>query len=216
MAEDKGTDNWLSLKDAAVRLSVHPTTLRRWADSGSIAYMLTPGGHRRFAETDIDRFLQEQRRAQAMLPVAQAWAERALTRTRQGIAAQRSEPWMEAMDEAHRELHRQLGRRLMGLTLQYISSEEENSNLLQEARTIGYEYGRLNLNLGMALPDALAASMYFRDELIEVALQLPDSAAIRAKDNLRLMRRINQLLNTVHLAIAQIYDTGTPPPLLEQ
>lgn len=215
MAEDRATGNWLSLKDAAARLTVHPTTLRRWADNGAVAYMLTPGGHRRFAEADIDLFLLEQRRGQITQPAAQVWAERALTRTRQGLAAQRSKPWMETMDEPHRELHRQLGRRLMGLTLQYISGEEENGNLLQEARAIGWEYGRLNHNSGMALPDALAASMYFRDELIEVALQLPDTASIRPKDNLRLMRRINQLLNTVHLAIAEVYDTGGQPPLPE-
>lgn len=208
MATDLTADNWLSLKDAAARLTVHPTTLRRWADKGAITYMLTPGGHRRFAEADIDRFVQEQRRAHAPVPVAQAWAEQALTRTRASLATQRSKPWMETMGEDVRELHRQLGRQLMGLTLQYISSEEANGNLLQEAKAIGHEYGRLNRASGMTLPNALAASMYFRDELIEVALQLPDtaSASVRPQDNLRLMRRINQLLNAVHLAIAEVYD----------
>jgi len=210
MATELSTENWLSLKEAAERLTIHPATLRRWADKGAIPYMLTPGGHRRFSETDLDRFLQEQRREQSTLPMAQAWAEQALTRTRQGLAAQGSQPWMMTMDDANRDLHRQLGRRLMGLTLQYISSEEANGDMLQEAQSIGWEYGRINRAAGMSLSDALTASMYFRDELIEVALQLPDSVHVRTHDNLRLMRRINQLLNAVHLAIAEIYEDGRP------
>ncbi len=206
MANESVTDTWLSLKNAAALLNIHPGTLRRWADKGAIPHMLTPGGHRRFSQADIERFLQEQRRAQPPTLMAQAWAEQAMTRTRQGLEAQQHKPWMETMDADHRELHRQLGRRLMGLTLQYVSSEDENEGLLAEARAIGHEYGRINQAIGMALPDALAASMFFRDELIEVALQLPDTANIRQQDNLRLMRRINQLLNAVHLAIAEIYD----------
>lgn len=198
---------WLSLKQASEQLNIHPTTLRRWANQGAIPHILTPGGHRRFAAADIEQFLRNQRQAQPLIPAAQSWAEQALTRTQQGLAAQSSQPWLATMNDAHRELHRQLGRRLMGLTLQYISSEEENGNLLQEARAIGHEYGRINRATGMALTDALGVSMFFRDELIDVALQLPDEAGIRPRDNLRLMRRINQLLNAVHLAIAEIYDS---------
>ncbi len=208
MSDKNLTDNWLALKDAAALLSVHPGTLRRWADKGAISYMLTPGGHRRFSESDIKQFLQEQRRAQQPVPMAQVWAEQAMTRTRQGIDSQRHKPWMETMDADHREIHRRLGRRLMGLTLQYISCEEENGSLLAEAQSIGYEYGRIDQAIGMALPDALAASMFFRDELIEVALQMPDTTSIRQQDNLRLMRRINHLLNTVHLAIAEVFDAA--------
>lgn len=206
MLHETAADNWLSLKEAAALLSIHPATLRRWADKDAIPYMLTPGGHRRFSERDIKNFLQEQRRAQQPFAMAQVWAEQAMVRTRQGLAAQQHKPWMETMNADHREQHRQLGRRLMGLTLQYISSEEANGNLLAEAKAIGHEYGRINQATGMALTDALAASMFFRDELIEVALQLPDTAGIRQQDNLRLMRRINQLLNAVHLAIAEAYD----------
>ena len=94
----------------------------------------------------------------------------------------------------------------MGLTLQYISSEEGNGHLLEQARDVGYEYGKISLEVGLPLTDALQAAIYFRDELIEVALQLPGSTQIRPEDNLRLMRRINRLLNVVHLAVAEMYE----------
>ena len=45
--------SWLSLDEAAKRLSVHPATLREWADKGQIRTFRTPGGHRRFSEADV-------------------------------------------------------------------------------------------------------------------------------------------------------------------
>jgi hypothetical protein len=48
--------------------------------------------------------------------------------------------------------------------------------------------------------------------MIETALQLPDNVHIQPQANMRLMRRINTLLNTVHLAIAEVYDAHNSVP----
>jgi len=200
------TQTWLPLRLAAARLNVHPTTLRRWADNGDIPFLLTPGGHRRFAVADIEEFASSRSQRRALVPVEQVWAEKAMRRTRRALAKPAPEEWFTDMTEDHRARHRQLGRQLMGLTLQYISSEEGNGHLLGQAREVGYEYGKISLEVGLPLTDALQAAIYFRDELIEVALQLPGSTQIRPEDNLRLMRRINRLLNVVHLAVAEMYE----------
>jgi excisionase family DNA binding protein len=205
---ESDTQTWLPLRLAADRLNVHPTTLRRWADNGDIPFLLTPGGHRRFAVADIEEFASSRSRRRALVPVEQVWAEKAMRRTRRALASPAPEEWFAGMTDDHRAQHRQLGRQLMGLTLQYISSEEGNGHLLEQAREVGYAYGKLNLEVGLPLTDALQAAIYFRDELIEVALQLPGSTRIRPEDNLRLMRRINRLLNIVHLAVAEMYEEG--------
>lgn len=197
---------WLPLRLAAARLDIHPTTLRRWADNGEIPFLLTPGGHRRFAVADIDQFASARSQRHALVPVEQVWAEKALTRTRRALSQPVPEDWFTDMTEDHRARHRQLGRQLMGLTLQYISSKDGNGHLLEQAREVGYEYGKISIEVGLLLTDALQAAIYFRDELIEVALQLPGSTQIRPEDNLRLMRRINRLLNVVHLAVAETYE----------
>ncbi len=197
---------WLPLRLAAARLNVHPTTLRRWADNGDIPFLLTPGGHRRFSTSDIEEFASTRSRRRALVPLEQVWAEKALTRTRSAVTEPAPEEWFSHMTEDHRARHRQLGRQLMGLTLQYISSEEGNGHLLEQAREVGFEYGKISIEVGMPLTGALQAAIYFRDELIEVALQLPGSTQIRPEDNLRLMRRINKLLNVVHLAVAEMYE----------
>jgi hypothetical protein len=114
---------------------------------------------------------------------------------------------MQTIDDASRERSRLLGRQLMALTLQYISNGEDD-RLLDDARNIGLEYGRNCMQMLMPLTDALQASMFFRDTLIETALQLPDNVNIRPEANVRLLRRINTLLNAVHLAIAEVYDAA--------
>ncbi len=200
------TEQWLTLSKAAQHLNVHPTTLRRWADNGDILFMLTPGGHRRFSSTDIQDFANGRRQLRRTQGVEEMWAERALVETRQQIAAKQDRPWLANYDNARREEHRVLGRQLMGLTLQYVSDPNSNGNILEQARVVGQEYGRLAREENLPLTDALQAAMFFRDMLIEVALQLPEETRIQPQANLQLMRRINKLLNTVNLAIAEIYE----------
>ncbi len=196
-------ETWLSLTQAANQFNVHPTTLRRWANNGQIPYILTPGGHRRFALSDIETFFKRQQRGGSSVP--QLWADKALTHARQEMSQYSESSWMMAMDDHYREIHRRLGQKLLGLTLQYISGNGESEQLLEEARHIGYEYGRISQELNLPLTVPLQASLFFRDRLIEAALQLPDSTRIQTKENLYLLERINTLINTVHLAIAETY-----------
>lgn len=205
------TEQWLPLSTAAKQLNVHPTTLRRWADDGEIAVMLTPGSHRRFALSDIEDFARNRHGLRRSSGIEQAWADHALTVARREIVAHQNAHWLESLDAAERERGRLMGQQLMALTLQYISNGQDEQ-LLAEARRMGQNYGRHCQSLGMPLTDALQASIFFRDTMIETALQLPDNVHIQPQANMRLMRRINTLLNTVHLAIAEVYDAHNSVP----
>ena len=190
---------------AAQQLNVHPTTLRRWADNGEIPVMLTPGGHRRFAASDLATFASERRSLRHVNNLEQMWANAALTQTRQEITTHQDERWLASFDEEVKSRHRQLGQRLMGLTLRYIS-DDDGEPLLQEARQIGREYANIALDATIPLTEAVQAAMFFRDTLVETALHLPEDTHVRPQASLRLLRRINRLLNVVQLAIAEVYD----------
>ena len=207
MNSETNPEQWLSLKEASKRLNVHPTTLRRWADNGDIPIMLTPGGHRRFSSIDIEQFAQNRHGLRRVSGIEQVWADRALTAARQEIVSQNNMPWLEAIDEDSRQRSRIVGRQLMALTLQYISNGDDDQ-ILDEARNLGVEYGYNCQEMGMPLTDALQASMFFRDTMIETAMTLPENVNIRPEANMRLLRRINTLLNTVHLAVAEVYDAS--------
>jgi len=207
MNSETNPEQWLSLKEASKRLNVHPTTLRRWADNGDIPIMLTPGGHRRFSSVDIEQFAQNRHGLRRVSGIEQVWADRALTAARQEIVSQNNMPWLDAIDEDSRQRSRVVGRQLMALTLQYISNGDDD-RILDEARNLGCEYGYNCQEMKMPLTDALQASMFFRDTMIETAMTLPENVNIRPEANMRLLRRINTLLNTVHLAVAEVYDAS--------
>jgi excisionase family DNA binding protein len=206
MSKRMAIETWLSLSEAAAQLGVHRTTLRRWANHGDVPSMRTPGGHRRFAASVIERIAQEGR-STAVTPAAElVWAQQAMIQTRYEISRPADKPWLTAVAEPNRIQHRLLGQRLMGLTLQYVSAVSNHERLLEEARQIGLAYGRLAQADQMSLPDVLQATLFFRDMLVETALNLSPAAGVQPEDNLRLTRRISQIMNSVHLAIASTYE----------
>jgi len=196
---------WLSLSAAAKLLNIHPTTLRRWADNGEIPFLLTPGGHRRFNNDDIRQFAEKRHGVRKPHGMVQRWADAAVANARHEIVIHQQYNWISSLDEPTRQHNRQLGQQLMALTLQYLLNGE-GDQLLLEARGIGQQYGETAIAAGLPLTEALEASMFFRDTLVETALQLPENARVRPEANIQLMRRINTLLNTVLLAIAEVYD----------
>jgi excisionase family DNA binding protein len=199
-------ETWLTISDAAHRLGVHPTTLRRWADEGQIPVIFTPGGHRRFSESGIEYLKTERSRLRVIYGLEEIWAEQALSRARAEVITHREKKWLASFDESERENKRLLGRRMMGLLLQYVSLNQGGEEIIEEARRIGHEHAQNTLDLGMSSKDALQATMFFRDTVMEAAIDLPETANIRTEANARLLRRINELMNAFQLAVVEIYD----------
>src|SRR5512139_2938193 len=221
--EDDQFKPWLSLNEAAKQLGVHPATLRRWADDGEIAVMVTPGGHRRFAVAEIDRFSEERQRQRVVSGIEQMWADQVLDETRRQITAQHDAAWLSTFDEKQREHKRILGRQLLGITLKYILLKECGEDLLDSAHAIGREHALDGLQMGLPLVEALRIILFFRDMMFKVALQLPEVAHVKAEVNAQLLRRIGALLAMVELAVAETYDyarlqslTGQPASQLER
>jgi len=50
-------DKILSISEAAQYLGVFPLTLRNWENKGLIKAFRTPGGHRRFRKSELDRII---------------------------------------------------------------------------------------------------------------------------------------------------------------
>lgn len=207
MNDTSGTnEGWLTLSEAARRLNVHPTTLRRWASNGEIPVMVTPGGHRRFAKSDVDGLARRRHTIRRFSDVEKVWANEAIAQTRKDMTGPDQQQWLTKLDADSREKHRRLGQRLMGIMLQYLSDDHNGQAMLDEARTIGLEYGESARRMGLPLADALKASMFFRDALVETTVHLPEKVLLRQEARARLLQKINALLNTVQLAVAEVYD----------
>jgi hypothetical protein len=95
----------------------------------------------------------------------------------------------------------------MGIVLRYINSPHDDEGLLAEARLIGTDYARQALRANMPLTSALEAALFFRDSLVDAAMDMPEEAYLRPEASARLLRRISRVANEVHLAVAASYQS---------
>ena len=54
-----GPEQLLTPSEVAALFRVNPKTVTRWATAGRIGSIRTPGGHRRFRETEVKALLSE-------------------------------------------------------------------------------------------------------------------------------------------------------------
>jgi excisionase family DNA binding protein len=211
------SERWLTISEAAEVLGVHPTTLRRWADQGKVEFRLTAGGHRRFAVTALDGVLSSRRKLRVVGGLEQQWADRALEQTRRELGLMRTpHEWPLTLSVHDRDAFRKLSRRLLGLLMQYISLGEGGEGLLQEGERVGRTYAAHALELGIGLSDLMWVLFFFRDNMIDSALEIPQMADLRPEANQRIVRRMNELLNNVQLAIVNAYYAGQRPPQADE
>jgi excisionase family DNA binding protein len=199
---------WLTLTEAAEALRVHPTTLRRWADSGQVPVFLTPGGHRRFALSDVKDIAARRHSVRRVGPVERIWAEQALKAARVKLAEQEQSRWMRIQDDRGRDRHRAMGQQLMGLILEFLTAEDEDESLVRRAREFGRHYGRASREIRLPLTEALQAAMFFRDTLTETAVHLPENIRIPTGSQVRLVHRIGRIVNEVQLGVADAYSVS--------
>ena len=213
MTGDFIPQEWLTLKAAAERLNVHPKTLRRWADEGNIPCMLTPGGHRRFASSDVTELMDVRRSPDKTEKVAGAWARLAMADVRGRVDGDDA-AWMKRFDDVTRNEYRKLGRKLVGLAVKFVSEGANRDSIVAEAQSLGREYARLSRATGLRVSDALKMSMFFRETVVGSALKLSNDYHVRSVDESELIRRINLLINNVQLAVVEVYDANDTDPLL--
>jgi len=203
-----GTE-WLSLGKASALLGVHSMTLRRWSDSGQFPSYRTAGGHRRFAVGDVQDYLASRKQGPED-NLNENWATAALSETRQQVSHHKEHRWLKKIEEEDlRGDYRQLGHQLMGLLLQYVATENPNESFITEARRIGQSYGIYGVRAGLTLTSILEATLFFRDILLESSLQIPADGFVKSDASLRILKRVNHIINTIQLTVSEFYEKGT-------
>lgn len=195
MPDTAQEQEWLTLSDASKLLGVHPATLRQWSDEGKVRIFRTPGGHRRFSRSDIERMLQVTPLRGAGL--SSYVLSEVLQRTRQELPTAMQQGWAQGIGEDERQRRREAGRQLIGLATQLVTKQAPTAEQRADARRLGGEYGRMMAAAGHSLPDAVMAFIFFRDSLLETVFSLPETTGLDRDATLAIVRRINDLLNDV-------------------
>lgn len=204
------TTRWITLGQACKLLGVNESTLRRWADAGHVRSFRTPGGHRRFSEEDL-RGLVAGRGGGGGEPYT-SLGQLALTRIRRRLQRGRGqEPWYTGISEGDRERLRPLGRRMVGLVSEYMTKGARRSQLVDEAREIGHEYGRELVRDSLSIRDALQAFTFFRKGLDDSAMELAQKSDLSAEEAVEVWELLSNLADQVLLAIAETYEGAETP-----
>jgi excisionase family DNA binding protein len=163
------TRDWIELAEAARLLGVHPSTLRRWADSGKVPHVRTLSGRRRFERATVNGVREEMRPETAAAAEPRYFEAQTLDMARQSTrdldAGQSA--WIGRLSDEQRMLFRYGGQRLLGLMLQFISRTGSAATYLAEGRRVAADYGQICAGAGLSAAQTAEAFLYFRRSILE-------------------------------------------------
>lgn len=200
------SSEWVSLRQAAEILGVHPATVRNWADKGDLPSRRTPGGHRRFRRNDLQQYAETHGELQPL--EVQVIIQNALGQTRQqvGTGTLATEAWYAAMSAETHDAMRTQGRRVLESLRQYIASGAPDVRL-GEAIRLGKEYAEQLERDGLTLPQAVRGFLYFSDFVTNAILTWTEIATPRSPSEwANLLRQVNSFINTMLLSIIEFYQ----------
>ena len=201
---------WLTLKQARTLLGVNANSLRTWADRGVVRSFRTPGGHRRFAETDLLALTHNATHSNGSRP---GLSDQTVARIRRKLVtgpAAHHAPWLDLLPDVEREELRTLGRRLVALAADYLATAKGRAALNAQARTIGERYGAILGQRGLAFSQMLEGFLFFRNQIEEMAQRAPKPNG-QASANGSAHRTLNSLLDQVLLGTVRGYESQAKP-----
>lgn len=157
--------DWVGLSEASRVLGISPATLRRWSDAGRLRVFTTPGGHRRFSRSALERLLPADRSRRPSISgggLTPDRISRTYRRAGRGVAPQL--PWVLALTDEQRLLFRERGHGLAASLLQYLDAthDEGAEHHLAEASRSAAEYGVAAAGLGLSLNQTVEGFLRFR------------------------------------------------------
>ncbi len=198
---------WMTLQEAGACLGVSASTVRRWADAGRLPSQRTPGGHRRLAAAAVESLARERRPATSPAPGAR-WSL--------GPPPAQQAWYVQLHGSPVGGQMRELGQRLLGLLIQYLIWQGDDSRFLADAHAVGVQYGAAARVAGASLSETVQAFLYFRRTFWRMALQIPPMAqATDMAEMVRLSERIDHFTDGVLLRTIAGYEQAAGPSLLE-
>ena len=200
----ESTSEWVSLRQAADLLGVHPATVRNWADKGDLPSRRTPGGHRRFRKTDLLQYAETQGELQPL--EVQVIIQNALGQTRMQVGSLNSETWYKSMNESTRGKLREQGRDVLEALRDYLATGALDTKLSPAVR-LGKEYAQILEADGLTLPEAVRIFLYFTDFVTNSVLTWSEITPPRsASEWANLLRQVNTFTHTMLLSIIEYYQ----------
>ena len=147
-------------------LGVSPATIRRWSDAGRLRVFTTPGGHRRFSRSALERLLPSDRIRRPSITAGGLSAskmERAYRRVRREAAPDHD--WLPSMTDDQRRFFRERGQGMADTLLAYLDAADAPAAQahLEAAEAAAEEQGAAAAALGLSLSQTVEVFLRFRE-----------------------------------------------------
>jgi excisionase family DNA binding protein len=155
----------VGLSEASRVLGVSPATLRRWSDAGRLRVFTTPGGHRRFSRSALERLLPADRSRRPSIGGGGLTPSRIARSYRRASRDAAPElPWVLTLTDEQRLLFRERGHVLAASLLQYLDATQPDvaAHHLKEASGSAAEHGTVAAGLGLSLSQTVEGFLRFR------------------------------------------------------
>ena len=211
MSSTQTGDDWLSLRQVADMLGMHPATVRLWADRNELPSRRTNGGHRRFRRVDIEARLRQASEPKSH-PAAHLLVQSVLGRVRFAFTDGTLDtlPWYQHFNEAARDAYRKLGRRMLELLLHALTESTFSDELRREAVQLGTEYGSITCTSHVSVADAVRAFLYFRDIVDDSMLQLAEVRGTRDHADIPWAESLRQIQALTNEVLPALIEAATP------
>ena len=202
---------WIGMRRACEILGVNQSTLRQWTDTGRVPFFLTPGGHRRYRESDLRALAAPGPSASTaqLATILLGSQDRYPAVIRKAV---QTSTWYGQFDDAARHQFRLLGASMLGLLTTYVGGEGRRD------RERAAEYGETAAKLGLSQVEATEAFLLFRNPVLEIvhrwlAEQQPGSPRTAEP-----LRRVTAFMDQVLVSMAAAHERsvrargGSPGP----
>jgi len=193
-------NDFISLKDAAAIIGVHPSTVRLWTDKGILPAHRTVGGHRRYRRADVELWAENSRRG-GLEPDAMIQSAVRNVRVRIAEGQLEAEGWYQKLDDEARQQYRQSAHSLFQGLMAYLSANGQEAS--SEAHAVGFEYASRGHRYNLSYVEAAQAFLFFRNTLIESVVHAYREANIPFDE---MLHRMHAFTDEILISLLQTYQ----------
>lgn len=196
----------LTVSEASKFLGVSEATLRQWSDEGKLKAFVTPGGHRRYLESELRNFMGTHRRVQGIKDLV---ARIELTPSVEAEIAQTrfaEMSWYNKLGPEEKRKLAELGRRIHRVVIMYISKQGKHEECRDLAKAAAYDFGEYLARLGISLTDAIEAFLLHRSPLVNAATDLMKKRERLNERAAEAIPMVTQITDEVLLSLVEAYQ----------
>lgn len=206
------SQDWIGLREATQILGISPSTLRRWADEGTVRTFVTPGGHRRFSRAAVESLIPGARQdpVQVVLLGETPAQMSRVYRRELGRDAADELGLAAALSEEDRTRFREHGRSIVRAALAALEAADpaERERRIAEAADASAEYGRGAAAMGLPVSLTVATYLRFRRPFLAELSALARRRGLDATGATDLVDRARDMFDRLLVGTVRAYESA--------